>query len=199
MKSILGRKIGMTRIFDENGKAVPVTLVETEKSVITQVKTKDKDGYNAIQIGYGKAKHINKPKAGHLKKSSSTAKKLAEFRVEDIETYKVGDKINPEFAKGDKLTVSAISKGKGFAGSIKRHHFNRGPETHGSDHHRAPGSVGSQQPQRVLKGKRLPGRMGHEKVTVKNLELFDIENENIFVIKGAVPGPINSIVEIRAL
>ena len=205
MKFILGKKLGMTRIFDKDGLAVSVTLVEAGPCVITHIKKEEKDDYNAVQIGFGTNKKINKSEAGHLKKANTNSKYLKELKlaISDQPTadseYKVGDKITVEaFKPGDIVAVSGISKGKGFAGVVKRHHFAGGPKSHGSDQHRAPGSIGAQQPQRVIKGTRMAGHMGREKITTKHLEVVEIISEkNILLIKGPVPGSKNSLVEIR--
>lgn len=198
MKAIIGKKIGMTRIFEADGRSIAVSVLEVKPCPITLIKTEEKDGYNAVQMGYGEAKHITKPLAGHLKKSASKAKYLKEFKNFD-KKVSVGDAIDlTEFKEKDIVSVSAVSKGKGFAGVIKRHSFHRGPETHGSDHHRAPGSIGGRYPQRVPKGKRMAGRMGGERTTTKGLEIIKIiQDKNMLVLKGAVPGPNGVIVEIK--
>jgi len=216
MKIILGKKIGMTRIFDKEGNFLPVTLVEAGPCIVTQLKSQERDGYQAVQIGFGEDKKMNKPKTGHLKKSGGRCKWLREFRTDqdkrktaksdsgeessNTDALKVGDKITVDvFKPGDIVQVRGISKGKGFAGVIKRHGFSRGPETHGSDHHRAPGSIGSMYPQRVFKGKKMPGRMGGDYVTVKGLEVVEVKAEkNLLAVKGAVPGPRGSLLEIKA-
>lgn len=204
MKFILGQKIKMSQVFDEKGRPIPVTIVQAGPCYVTAIKTKEKDGYNAIQIGYGEAKKLKKPIEGILKKLKikEKLKNLREFKVEDekmLENLKPGDKIEVSvFKEGDKVTVSGVSKGKGFAGVIKRWGFARGPETHGSDHHRRPGSIGSMFPQRVLKGKKMPGKMGRERVTIKGLEIVKIIPEtNILMLKGGVPGARKSLLEIR--
>lgn len=212
MKFILGKKIGMSQIFKENGKVVPVTVIEAGPCIITQVKTKEKDGYTAVQIGFGEIKKMKKPQNGHLNKVQSSKLKvqnygrwLREFRIEydalNKLGYKVGDLIKVDsFKKGGKIVVSGISKGKGFQGVIKRHGFSRGPESHGSDHHREPGSIGSAFPQRVIKGRKLPGRTGGSKVTISNLEIIQINKEsNTIYVKGAVPGAINGLLLIEGI
>lgn len=195
---IIGKKIGMTRVFGETGKNVPVTLVYAPANTVTQVKTTEKDGYSAIQAAAFTKKHITKPLLGHIKKAGlENAAKLTEMR--DIEgKFKMGDKLTVEsFAPGDIVKVTSISKGKGFQGVIKRHGFHRGPTTHGSDHHRAPGSIGSMFPQHVVKGRKLPGHMGAKQVTTR-LKIFSIEpKENILLIKGSIPGPRKAVVTVR--
>jgi len=205
IKAILGKKLKMSQVFDEKGKPIPVTVVEAGPCYVTAIKTKEKDGYEAVQIGYGKTKKLTKPEESHLKKAGikEKLKNLREFRVKDsgtLKSLKPGDKIDVSiFKEGDKVTISGISKGKGFAGVIKRWGFARGPETHGSDHHRHPGSIGSMFPQRVLPGKKMPGRMGVEKITVKGLQIVKVlPGTNILMIKGAVPGPKKGLLEIRA-
>lgn len=204
LKMILGEKLKMSQIFDKDGKPIPVTVVKAGPCYVTAVRTKEKDGYEAVQLGYGQAKKLKKPEEGRLKKIKveEKLKYFREFRVEnseEIEKIKEGDKIDVSvFQEGEKVTVSGISKGKGFAGVIKRHGFARGPETHGSDHHRRPGSIGSMFPQRVVKGRKMPGHMGVERVTVKGLEIVKIIPEtNILMIKGAVPGPRKGLLEIK--
>ncbi|NLK21377.1 MAG: 50S ribosomal protein L3 [Epulopiscium sp.] len=202
-KAILGKKIGMTQIFDENGKQIPVTVLEAGPCVVVQKKTIENDGYNAIQIGYvdAKEKHVNEPMKGHFKKAGVDLKrKLKEFRLEDISAYEVGAEIKADvFSAGDKIDVTGISKGKGFQGAIKRHGQSRGPMAHGSKYHRGVGAMsGSASPGKVFKGKKLPGQMGAEKVTVQNLEIVRVDAEkNLLLIKGAVPGPKNSVVFVK--
>ncbi|NQT29079.1 MAG: 50S ribosomal protein L3 [Candidatus Saganbacteria bacterium] len=198
MKSLLGKKIGMTQVFDEGGNMVPVTVIEAGPCVVTQLKTTQNDGYDAIQIGFGSLKKINKPKKGHLKGSSS--RYLREFRVSKPLEYKVGQEIKLEiFKPGDILAVSGISIGKGFAGTIKRHHYARGPMSHGSKSHRIPGSIGGgTTPGRVYKGKGMAGRMGGERVTVPNLSVVNIDKaKNIILLKGAVPGKPGNLLELH--
>ena len=203
MKFILGLKLGMSQIFDEKGNVVPVTLIEAGPCIVTQIKTKEKDGYSAIQIGFGEAKKMTKAIAGHLKKLGKLLF-LREFRNEepkiDDKELKRGDKIDVSiFKEGDKVKVSGLSKGKGFAGVVKRWHFKGRPATHGTKHElRTPGSVGTSFPERVIKGKKMPGRMGFERVTISNLKVVRIDPENNFLaIKGAVPGPKGALLEIR--
>ncbi len=202
-KALIARKIGMTQIFMEDGRVVPVTVLEAGPCVVTQVKTEENDGYKAIQVGFEdkKENRTNMPDKGHFAKANVTPKKFVkEFRLEDSESYEMGQELKADvFAEGDIVDVTGTSKGKGFAGSIKRHGFHRGPMAHGSKYHRSSGSMGqASSPSKVFKGKKLPGHMGHEKVTVQNLEVVrvDVEN-NIILVKGAVPGPKKSIVTIR--
>lgn len=203
MKFILGTKLGMTQIFNEKGEAIPVTLVSAGPCYVTQIKTKEKDGYEAIQIGFLETKRIKKPQQGHLKKIGKNLKYLKEFKgVIDISQYKVGDKISVSvFEKGEKVLVSGISKGKGFAGAVKRWGFrDRGPSHGVKKEMRTVGSVGCRFPQRVIKGKKMPGRMGSDRVTVKNLEIVDIDPENnLLAIKGALPGKKGTLLEIRTV
>ena len=203
MKFILGLKLGMSQIFDEKGKVVPVTLIEAGPCIVTQIKTKEKDGYWAVQIGFGEAKKVTKAIAGHLKKLGKLLF-LREFRNKepkiDDKELKRGDRIDVSvFQEGDKVKVSGLSKGKGFAGVVKRWHFHGRPATHGTKHElRTPGSVGSSFPERVIKGKKMPGRMGFERVTVRNLKVVKVDKENnLLAIKGAVPGAKGTLLEIR--
>lgn len=199
MKFILGRKIGMTRVYDGKGMVRPVTVVQAGPCVVTQVKSVDKDGYAAVQIGFGTQKHPKKPQVGHLSSSKLTsAAVLCETRVTD-EDLTVGQTIDvTAFEEGDTVTVVGTSKGKGYQGVVKRHGFAGGPGSHGSDFHRAPGAIGGRWPQRVVKGRRMAGHMGHAQVTVKNLQVIKVMPEdNLLAIAGAIPGPIRGIVEIR--
>ena len=201
-KAILGRKVGMTQIFDEKGAAIPVTVVEAGPCTVVQVKTKDADGYEAIQLGFGeiKEKKLIKPIKGHFTKANVTPKKhLREFRLEEI-SYNVGDEIKADiFTAGENVDVTGTTKGKGFQGVIKRHGQSRGPMGHGSMYHRRPGSMGSTStPGRVYKGKNLPGHMGVETVTVQNLEIVKVDlDKNVLLIKGSVPGNKGAILKIR--
>lgn len=201
MKFILGKKLEMTQKFMEDGTVVPVTAVVAGPCTVTQVRTSEKDGYNAIQIGFLVKKKLNKPETGHLK-GLDNFRYLQEFRVGEIdnkETLKRGDEINVEnFEVGDVVKVSGISKGKGFQGVVKRHHFAGSPASHGhKDQLRMPGSIGATGPARVFKGVRMPGRMGNSRVTVKNLKVIEIDKDkNIIFIKGAIPGARNGLVEI---
>ena len=202
-KGIIGKKIGMTQIFDEKGLVIPVTVIEAGPCVVAQVKTSETDGYNAIQLGFGdiKEKHINKPRKGHFEKSKLTAKKhLREFRLEDISNFKVGDEVKANiFEAGEKVDIQGISKGKGFQGVIKRHGQHRGPMGHGSMYHRRPGSMGATStPGRVFKGKKLPGHMGSVTVTIQNLDVIAVDmDKNVILVKGSVPGVNGAILKIR--
>ncbi|MFH1156819.1 MAG: 50S ribosomal protein L3 [Pseudomonadota bacterium] len=202
-KGILGKKIGMTSVFAADGTLIPVTVVQVGPCVVTQVKTLKTDGYNAVQLGFD-AKPMNrcsKPLAGHCAKSGNAGfRTIREFRVDTPEGYEVGQSVTVDtFAIGDKIAVSGVSKGCGFQGTIKRHGFSRGPETHGCRNHREPGSVGcSAWPSHIVKGKKMPGHMGVDRKTIKNLTVVDIRPEqNIVLIKGPVPGSKTGILEIR--
>ena len=203
-KAILGKKVGMTQIFDKNGRAIPVTVVEAGPCTVVQVKTKDADGYEAIQLGFGEVKEskLTKPKKGEFKKASLTPKKhLREFRLDDISSYKIGDEVKADiFAAGEKIDVQGTSKGKGFQGVIKRHGQSRGPMGHGSMYHRRPGSMGSTStPGRVFKGKRLPGHMGTNTITIQNLEVVSVDlDKNVILVKGSVPGANGAILKIKS-
>lgn len=201
MTMILGHKLGMTRIFMENGQSVPVTLVEAEPCTVVGVKTKERDGYAAVQIGSGKAKHPNKPQIGQTKEIGFTPQFIREYRTDEAVDCKIGDLITCEnFSIGATLKMVGTSKGKGFAGVIKKHHFAMGPQTHGSDHHRATGSIGSMFPQHVMKGKRMPGKMGNKRTTVAGAQIVDIiADKNILAIKGAVPGSKGSLVVLSTM
>ena len=200
MKALLGTKIGMTQIISEDGVAVPVTLIQAGPVTVTQVKTVDTDGYNAVQVGFDEGKNLSKAVAGHLKAANVTPKFIREFRVEDTtEELTVGSTIDvTAFELGDVVDATGISKGKGFAGNIKRHNFERHRKTHGGKGNtRKPGSIGSMYPQKVFKGKRMAGRMGHEQVTVKNLVVSYIDADNNLIgLKGAVPGPKKGLIVI---
>ncbi len=202
---ILGKKIGMTQVFRPDGVAVPVTLLKAGPCMVTQRKTPTSDGYDAVQLGlmeFIKASRINRPLTGHLKKSGTDgAKFLREFRMRPGDNdLKPGDKVLvSDFKPSDKVDVTGVSKGRGFAGVVRRHHFGGGDATHGSMHHRAPGSIGASSfPSRVVPGMRMGGQMGNEQVTVRNLEVIEIDTEdNVLVVKGAVPGPNGSYVVVR--
>ena len=202
-KAILGTKIGMTQIFDESGKVIPVTVVLAGPCTVVQKKTTETDGYDAVQVGFGevKEKNLNKPMKGHFAKADTAAKKyLREFRLEDISSLNVGDEIKADiFEAGEKVDVTGISKGKGFAGPMKRWNLHRGPMAHGSGYHRGSGSMGAcSSPGRVMKGKKLPGHMGVDRVTVQNLEIVKVDaEENIILIKGAVPGNKGGLVTVK--
>lgn len=202
MKGILGRKVGMTQVFTAEGTVIPVTVVEAGPVVVTQVKTIEKDGYNAVQVGFGDAKEksLNKPQKGHLAAANTLKKHLKEFRVESVDAYTVGQEIKADvFAAGEMIDVTGISKGKGFQGPIKRHGQSRGPESHGSRYHRRPGSMGAcSYPGRVFKNKKLAGHMGSVKVTVQNLEVVRVDaDKNFILVKGAIPGAKGSVVTIK--
>ena len=202
-KGIIGKKIGMTQIFDESGKVIPVTVIEAGPCVVVQKKTAENDGYEAVQLGYGDVKvtRVNKPMKGHFDKADVACKKeLKEFRLEDCASVNVGDILKADtFAVGDMVDVSGTSKGKGFQGTVKRHNNSRLKETHGTGPvHRHAGSMGAcSSPSRIFKGKGMPGQMGNEKVTVQNLEVVKIDAENnLIALKGAIPGPKGGIVSI---
>ena len=202
-KAILGKKIGMTQIFDENGKAIPVTAIEAGPCTVIQIKTVDNDGYQAVKLGFGEVKEnkLTKPKKGEFAKANITPKKhLREFRLDSLENVKVGDELKADiFAAGDAVDITGTSKGKGFQGVIKRHGQSRGPMGHGSMYHRRPGSMGSTStPGRVFKGKKLPGHMGMETVTIQNLEVVRVDlDKNVILVKGSVPGNKGAILKIR--
>ena len=202
MKGILGKKIGMTQVFTQSGKLIPVTVIEVEPNVVTQIKTVEKDGYDAIQLGSQtvRAKVSNKAKIGHTKKANTEPKRfLREIRGVNVNDYTLGQVIDASlFTKGEIVDVSGVSKGKGFQGVIKRYNQSRGPMGHGSQYHRGVGSLGTLLPMHVLKGKKLPGHMGNVACTIQNLEVVDVDLENnVILIKGNVPGPKQSLVMIR--
>ncbi len=203
MIGIIGKKIGMTQVFDADGVVTPVTVIEAVPMQITQLKTAENDGYVAVQAASGEAKekNVNKPLSGHFKKAGVAPKKyIQEFRVDSVSEMKLGDTIDLGiFAEGDIVDVTGTSKGKGTSGAIKRHNLSRGPETHGSKFHRGIGSMGSAAtPSRIHKGQTMPGRMGHERVTVQNLTVVKVDKErNLILVKGAVPGPRKGKVVIR--
>lgn len=193
-KAILGKKLGMTQIFSPEGKVIPVTVIAAGPCRVAQIKTKDQDGYEAVQIAFDplKASQVNKPMAGHAKKADIPASRfLREVRTDQIQEYSLGQEIKADiFAVGDKVDVVGISKGKGFAGTIKRWNQRRGPMSHGSKNHRRPASAGAKGPARVFKGKHSPGHLGHERVTVQNLEIIKVDAaRDLILVKGAVPGP----------
>ena len=202
-KAILATKVGMTQIFDENGMLIPVTVLQAGPCVVTQVKTVENDGYKAVQVGFvdKREKLVNKPQKGHFDKAGVSYKRyVREMRFENAEEYSVKDEIKADiFAAGDKVDATAISKGKGFQGAIKRHGQHRGPMAHGSKFHRHQGSNGSATtPGRVFKGKGMPGQMGNKQITIQNLEVVKVDTENnLLLIKGAVPGPKKSLVTIK--
>lgn len=201
MKALITRKVGMTSTIDENGVTLAVTLLSANPCTVTQIKNIEKDGYMAVQVGCEEASRVAKPQAGHLKAASTTPKLIREFRVDELnEELKIGDKISADsFNVGDIVHVTGKSKGKGFAGSIKRHNFKSQRKTHGAKGHtRAPGSIGSMYPQKIFKGKRMAGQMGDERVTVKNLKVALVDSElGVIGVAGAVPGPKKGVVIIR--
>ena len=203
MQVILGTKIGMTQIIGEDGVVTPVTILQAGPCTVTQIKTADTDGYNAVQVGYGQGKNLSKSVTGHVKKAGENInpKVLKEFRVEVVpEGMKLGDTLTVEsFKLGDKVAVTGTSKGKGFAGTVKRHNFNESRNTHGfKGNIRRVGSIGSMYPQKVFKGKKMPGHMGSERVTVQNLTIVKVDGErNLLLVKGAIPGPKGGLLEIR--
>jgi len=203
MNTLLGTKIGMTQILSEDGNAIPVTLIQAGPCTVTQVKTVESDGYSAVQIGYGQGKNLSNAVSGHVKKAGVTPKVIQEVRcAETPAEIKIGDALDVSlFAVGDVVNVTGTSKGKGFAGTVKRHNFNTSKNTHGGNGNvRKPGSIGSMYPQKIFKGKRMAGQMGHEQVTVKNLAIAYIDTEdNLIGVKGAIPGPRRGIVTINGM
>ncbi len=218
MKALIGQKVGMTQIFDEEGNVARVTLIQAGPCVVTQLKTKAKDGYNAVQIGYGEAKSQARPQMGHLKAANTNAKYLREIRLNDLDAsqagaedeaaaendnldLKVGAKLEvTSFEVGDKVQITGTSKGKGFAGTVKRHNFATGPKTHGSHNYRAPGSIGSGYPEHVIKGMRMAGQMGNKRVTLRGAKIVLIDaDRKILAIHGQVPGPRRGIVVVKGL
>ncbi|MBQ7424922.1 MAG: 50S ribosomal protein L3 [Firmicutes bacterium] len=202
-KAILATKVGMTQIFDDEGLLIPVTVLQAGPCTVTQVKTEENDGYAAVQVGFGeiREKLVNKPEKGHFDKAGVAVKRhLKEFRFDNAAEYTVGQEIKADiFAAGDHIDATAISKGKGYQGAIKRHGQSRGPMTHGSKYHRHAGSNGAaSDPSRVFKGKKMPGQMGHVQVTVQNLEVVRVDaDNNLLLVKGAVPGPKKCLVTIK--
>ncbi|MCM3086909.1 50S ribosomal protein L3 [Bhargavaea ginsengi] len=202
-KGILGRKVGMTQVFAENGDLIPVTVIEAAPNVVLQKKTAETDGYAAVQLGFDdkREKLANKPEKGRAAKAETAPKRFVrEFRGEDTADYEVGQEVNVEiFAAGDFVDITGVTKGKGFQGVIKRHGHSRGPMSHGSHFHRAPGSLGPVDPARVFKGMKSPGRMGSDTVTIQNLEIVKVDAErNLLLVKGNVPGARKSLVKVRA-
>ncbi len=201
IQGLLGRKLGMTQIFDETGVVHPVTVVEAGPCVVTQVKTPEKDGYSAIQLGFGLDKRLTKPEQGHRQPSGFMSRTLREVKADDVSEFTVGQVLKADlFTAGDLIDVTGISKGRGFQGGVKRHGFHGGPKTHGqSDRHRAPGSIGSSAtPGRVFKGLRMAGHMGDERVTIQNLRVIRVDTErNLLMIEGSVPGANKGVVVIR--
>lgn len=201
-KAILGKKVGMTQVFTKEGLAVPVTVVETGPCFVVLKKTVERDGYGAIQVGFGEKRErlFNKPSKGHFSKAGVRPLRfLKELRIDDWDSYQVGQEIKADlFSAGEKVDVVGTSKGKGFAGAIKRHNFHRGPMAHGSKYHRRPGSLGAKGPARVYKGRKLPGHLGAARVTVQNLEVVRVDaDRNLLAIKGAIPGPRGGLVMIK--
>lgn len=202
-KGILGKKIGMTQVFAENGELIPVTVIETASNVVLQKKTIENDGYEAVQIGFSdkREKLANKPEKGHVSKANTAPKRfIREFRGLNLDEFEVGQEVKATiFAEGDVVDVTGVSKGKGFQGSIKRHGQSRGPMSHGSRYHRRPGSMGPVAPNRVFKGKLLPGRMGGEQITVQNLVIVKVDAErNLLLVKGNVPGAKKSLIKVKS-
>jgi large subunit ribosomal protein L3 len=196
---LIGRKVGMTSVFAEDGTLVPVSVVEVEPNTVTALRTSERDGYTAVQLGSGTARRLSKPRAGQLM-GLPRVKHVREFRLEDVSEYQVGQTLDVTlFAEGDKVDVSGVSKGRGFAGTVKRHGFRRGPETHGSDSHRQPGSIGAgTYPGKVFKGTGMAGRMGSDRITVKKLTIVRSDaDKNLLLIRGALPGAPNSLVVVR--
>ena len=203
-KALIGRKVGMTQIFDEEGKVIPVTAIEVGPCTVTQIKTVEQDGYTAVQLGFGEVKErkLNKPELGHLSKNKLAPKKyLREFRLDSVEGMNVGDELKADvFSVGDRVDIQGTSKGKGFQGVIKRHGQSRGPMGHGSMYHRRPGSMGpTSTPGRVFPGKNLPGHMGVETVTIQNLEVVKVDlDKNVILVKGSVPGTKGAILKVKS-
>jgi large subunit ribosomal protein L3 len=196
---VIGRKVGMTQVFAEDGTMVPVSVVAVEPNTVTLLRTQERDGYTAVQVGSGTARRTSKPRAGQLK-DLPKVRDVREFRVDDLAGYEVGQTLDVSlFEDGESVDISGTSKGKGFAGTIKRHHFRRGPETHGSDSHRAPGSIGGgTYPGKVFRGTPMAGHMGRERVTVKNATILRSDAErNLLLVRGPVPGPRNALVVVR--
>ncbi len=196
---LLGRKVGMTQVFQPDGTMVPVSVLAIEPNTVTLVRTPERDGYSAVQVGTGTAKRLNRPRLGQLK-GLPRVRDVRETRVEDGAGYEVGQTLRVDlFEDGEQVDITGVSKGKGFAGTIKRHHYRRGPETHGSDSHRAPGSIGGgTTPGKVFKGTGMAGRMGHDRVTVKKATILKVDAErDLLLIKGPVPGPRNALVMVR--
>jgi large subunit ribosomal protein L3 len=196
---VLGRKVGMTSVFAEDGTLVPVSVLSVEPNTVTALRTPDTDGYSAVQLGAGTVKKLTKPRQGQLK-DLPKVRDAREFRVDDVAGYEVGQVVDVSlFAAGDEVDVTGVSKGKGFAGTIKRHHFRRGPETHGSDSHRQPGSIGAgTYPGKVFKGTPMAGRLGNERITTKKLTVVRSDAErNLLLVRGSVPGARNGLVMVR--
>lgn len=196
---VIGRKVGMTQVFAEDGTMVPVSVVSVEPNTVTELRTLERDGYMAVQVGAGTARRTTKPRLGQLK-DLPRVRDVREFRVDDVADYEIGQTLDVSlFEDGESVNITGTSKGKGFAGTIKRHHFRRGPETHGSDSHRAPGSIGGgTYPGKVFKGTPMAGHMGHDRVTIKNATIVRTDSErNLLLVRGPVPGPRNALVVVR--
>jgi large subunit ribosomal protein L3 len=196
---VIGRKVGMTQVFAEDGTMVPVSVVAVEPNTVTELRTLERDGYTAVQVGAGTARRTTKPRLGQLK-DLPRVRDVREFRVDDVAGYEIGQTLDVSlFEDGELVNITGTSKGKGFAGTIKRHHFHRGPETHGSDSHRAPGSIGGgTYPGKVFKGTPMAGHMGHDRVTVKNATIVRTDSErNLLLVRGPVPGPRNALIVVR--
>lgn len=196
---VIGRKVGMTQVFAEDGTMVPVSVVSIEPNTVTELRTLERDGYTAVQVGAGTAKRLSKPRLGQLK-DLPRVRDVREFRVDDVSPFSVGQKLDVSlFEAGEAVDITGVSKGKGFAGTVKRHHFRRGPETHGSDSHRAPGSIGGgTTPGKVFKGSGMAGHMGHERVTVKGATIVRTDAErSLLLVRGPVPGPRNALIVVR--
>jgi len=202
LHGLLGKKLGMTQVFDAAGTVVPVTVLQVGPCVVTQVRTKERDGYEAIQLGFGQSKRLNSPERGHQRAAGSSARYLREMKADDVSGYSIGQVVDCSlFNVGEHVDVTGVSKGKGFQGVVKRHGFSGGPKTHGqSDRHRAPGSIGSSTtPGRVFKNLKMAGHMGHERVTVQNLEVVRVDPErNLVLVKGSVPGADDGLLFVRA-
>lgn len=201
-KGILGKKVGMTQLFGEAGEIIPVTVIQAGPCYVVQKKTEETDGYSAIQIGFDEKREnlVNKPLKGHFAKAQvKTLRHLKEFAIDNADEFQVGQEIKADvFDLGEKVDIVGTSKGKGFAGGIKRHGFQRGPMAHGSKYHRRPGSLGAKGPARVFKGRKLPGRMGGDRVTIQNLEVVKVDTErNLLIVKGAVPGPKGGLLMVK--
>ncbi len=196
---LIGRKVGMTQVFQDDGTMVAVSVLAVEPNTVTRLRTTARDGYTAVQVGIEASKRLSKPERGQLKDLPSVST-IREFRVDDVDTYEVGQRLDVSlFAAGELVDVTGVSKGKGFAGHVKRHHFKRGPKTHGSDHHREPGSIGpGTTPGRVYKGLRMAGHMGDDRVTVKKLRIVRADpDRNLLLVKGAVPGARNALILVK--
>lgn len=201
IKGLLGKKLGMTQIFTETGEAVPVTVIQAGPCVVTQIRTDDQDGYEAVQVGFEESKRLNSPERGHQRAAGASLRYLRELETDDVTGHEVGQVLDCSvFTEGSKVDVTATSKGRGFTGVVKRHGFSGGPKTHGqSDRHRAPGAIGAMSdPGRVFKGMRMAGRMGNKRTTVQNLRVEKVDQErNVLLLRGSVPGPNGGLVTVR--